>query len=98
MPAAAHGMLLGGDAGAPSHHRPGCLQPAYAQRGAKGIEEGTWQAEWRQTRSTKCVHLLRRLLDVGAAVPPGSRKPPTAKAICFTQASTQQGAAGRALD
>lgn len=69
----------------PSPRPAACLQPAYAQRGAKGIEEGTWQPEWQLTRSTKCVHLLRRLLEVGAAVPPGSRKPLSAKAICFTQ-------------
>ncbi|KAL4420646.1 hypothetical protein ABPG75_010302 [Micractinium tetrahymenae] len=64
-------------------------QPAFAQRGAKGITEGFWQPEWQLTQSTKCVYLLRRLLEVGAAVPPGgstsSSRHPSCKTIVYTQ-------------
>lgn len=28
------------------------------------MTEGEWQANWQTTKSTKCVHLLRRLLEV----------------------------------
>lgn len=58
--------------------------------GAKGVEEGTWQPEWQLTQSTKCVHLLRRLLEVGAAVRRGSGQRPRAKAIIYTQARRGQ--------
>ena len=34
----------------PSHALPHHTHPA----GAKGVQEGTWQEEWRSTRSTKC--------------------------------------------
>ena len=40
--------------------------------GARGAAEGEWQANWASTKSTKCVHLLRRLLEVGAVLPLGA--------------------------
>lgn len=58
--------------------------------GAKGISEGFWQADWKHTQSTKCVHLLRRLLEVGAAVLPSSGRQPSSKAIVYTQVRRQE--------
>lgn len=80
---------------------PAFASPTHAARlipchpaGAKGIEEGTWQENWQATESSKCLHLLRRLLEVGAAVPPGSKRQPTAKAIVHTQARRGGAVAG----
>lgn len=42
----------------------------YHQRGAVGVSGGAWSDNWQVTRSTKCVHLLKRLYEVGAAVMP----------------------------
>ncbi|KAL0025980.1 hypothetical protein WJX77_010392 [Trebouxia sp. C0004] len=42
-------------------------QCSYTQKGALGLSGGTWSANWQITKSTKCVHLLRRLMDIGAA-------------------------------
>eukprot|EP00887_Chlorella_sp_A99_P007154 scaffold2.g7154.t1 len=48
-------------------------QPAFAQKGAKGKAEGEWQPDWQHTKSTKCLHLLQRLREIGAAPPrPGA--------------------------
>ena len=52
--------------------------------GAAGINEGAWQPDWQHTQSSKCVHLLRRLIEVGAAVPANSERRTTAKAIVYT--------------
>ncbi|KAI8470158.1 MAG: SNF2 family N-terminal domain-containing protein [Monoraphidium minutum] len=57
-------------------------QPVYHQRGATGVSGGEWSANWEVTKSTKVQHLLRRLLDAGAAVPPraagrAAPRPPT---------------------
>ena len=67
------------------------MHPAYAAlallacaAGAAGINEGAWQPEWQLTQSSKCVHLLRRLIEVGAAVPANSNRRTTAKAIVYT--------------
>lgn len=68
---------------------PRLLAPRFAAAGAKGVEEGAWQADWRHTQSTKCVHLLARLREVGAAAHTPSLRLPTAKAIVYTQASAQ---------
>lgn len=35
-------------------------------QGALGLSGGAWSANWQITKSTKCVHLLRRLIDIGA--------------------------------
>ena len=35
-------------------------------QGALGLSGGAWSANWQITKSTKCVHLLRRLMDIGA--------------------------------
>ncbi|KAF8062721.1 hypothetical protein HT031_004051 [Scenedesmus sp. PABB004] len=40
-------------------------QPVFHQRGATGLSGGQWSANWRVTRSTKVLHLLRRLVEVG---------------------------------
>lgn len=45
-------------------------QPSYTQRGAQGLEGGAWSANWAFSESTKCVHLLKRLYEIGAAVNP----------------------------
>ncbi|KAK9807648.1 hypothetical protein WJX72_005276 [[Myrmecia] bisecta] len=45
-------------------------QPAYTQQGALGLSGGEWSANWQITKSTKCVHLLRRLYEIGAALTP----------------------------
>lgn len=45
-------------------------QPSYAQRGAVGLGGGGWSEDWQFTASTKCVHLLRRLYEIGAAENP----------------------------
>ena len=47
-------------------------------QGALGLSGGAWSANWQITKSTKCVHLLRRLMDIGA-VPncPASQVSPT---------------------
>ncbi|KAL0035614.1 hypothetical protein WJX79_002795 [Trebouxia sp. C0005] len=55
-------------------------QCSYTQKGALGLSGGAWSANWQVTKSTKCVHLLRRLMDIGAA--------PNCPA---SQASQQQG-------
>mmetsp|Transcript_17744 Transcript_17744/g.45445 ORF Transcript_17744/g.45445 Transcript_17744/m.45445 type:complete len:1390 (-) Transcript_17744:249-4418(-) len=73
-------------------------QPAYAQRGAVGISGGKWSANWQVTQSTKCVHMLRRLQEMGVIGPDGGPPPPSAtdafrggapparrKAIVFSQ-------------
>lgn len=41
-------------------------QCSYTQKGAIGLSGGAWSANWQITKSSKCVHLLRRLLDIGA--------------------------------
>lgn len=41
-----------------------------ALQGAVGIQGGQWSANWQITRSTKSVHLLKRLIHIGAARPP----------------------------
>lgn len=43
---------------------PTCACPPSAA-GAIGAGEGEWQENWRSTQSTKCVHLLQRLWEVG---------------------------------
>ncbi|DBA80065.1 TPA: hypothetical protein ACH3X2_007554 [Trebouxia sp. C0005] len=55
-------------------------QCSYTQKGALGLSGGAWSANWQVTKSTKCVHLLRRLMDIGAV--------PNCPA---SQASQQQG-------
>jgi hypothetical protein len=69
--------------------------PPLPAAGAKGVEEGTWQADWQHTQSTKCVHLLGRLREVGAAARRGSGSHPTAKAIVYTQVSPHAAAAAQ---
>jgi len=47
-------------------------------QGALGLSGGAWSANWQITKSTKCVHLLRRLMDIGAAPNcPASQVSPT---------------------
>lgn len=41
------------------------FQPAYAQRGAEGKSEGAWQPMWKETDSSKCVYLIKRLKGLG---------------------------------
>ena len=43
-------------------------QCSYTQRGAQGMSGGMWSNDWEKTESTKCVHLLKRLYEIGAAV------------------------------
>ncbi len=57
-------------------------QPAYAQQGATGKGEGVWQPTWKDTDSSKCIHLIQRLNDIGVLSP--SEKDDN-KAIVFTQ-------------
>ena len=58
-----------------------------ARAGAKGVQEGFWQADWKHTQSTKCLHLLKRLREIGAAVAAGAAaQKPRVKAIVYTQA------------
>lgn len=68
-------------------------QPAYAQQGAVGKSGGVWQPTWRDTDSSKCVHLIKRLSDIGIISPTlasnhlqhvGDEKTDN-KAIVFTQ-------------
>ena len=35
-----------------------------------GLDGGAWSENYQITKSTKCVHLLKRLYDIGAAVNP----------------------------
>ena len=68
----------------PFNHTPA----RHGSAGAQGIQEGTWQADWQHTQSTKCLHLLARLREAGAAPPPGWAGCPfhvSAKTIVFTQ-------------
>ena len=58
-------------------------QPAYAQQGATGKGEGVWQPTWKDTDSSKCIHLIQRLNDIGVLSP--SEKDDN-KAIVFTPA------------
>ncbi|CAL8471722.1 g11264 [Coccomyxa elongata] len=70
-------------------------QPSYTQQGALGISGGQWNADWENTNSSKCMHLLQRLVSIGAAphlnpmsngrvgMSPEGAKP--TKAIVFTQ-------------
>jgi hypothetical protein len=54
-------------------------QPAFAQRGAQGAKGGEWQATWEITESSKCAHLLKRLVSLGVAPaqpPPCTTAPP----------------------
>lgn len=44
-----------------------CSSPGIGLQGALGLSGGTWSGNWQITKSTKCVHLLRRLMDIGAA-------------------------------
>eukprot|EP00775_Hariotina_reticulata_P009277 gene9277-9442_t len=44
-------------------------QPVFHQRGATGVSGGHWSADWRITKSTKVVHLIRRLIDIGIYTP-----------------------------
>ena len=53
-------------------------QPVFHQAGATGVSGGEWSANWQVTRSTKVQHLLRRLLDAGAAAPPKAAPAPSA--------------------
>ncbi|GAX78477.1 hypothetical protein CEUSTIGMA_g5916.t1 [Chlamydomonas eustigma] len=42
-------------------------QPVYHQLGAQGVAGGEWSVKWEVTQSSKCLHLLRRLFEIGAA-------------------------------
>ena len=44
-------------------------------QGAVGIGGGQWSANWQVTKSTKCVHLLQRLIQTGAARDPSKVGP-----------------------
>lgn len=50
-------------------HQHGALVVCNSQevglQGALGLSGGAWSANWQITKSTKCVHLLRRLMDIG---------------------------------
>ena len=37
------------------------------RQGAVGLTGGEWSPTWQVTKSTKCVYLLRRLAEIGAA-------------------------------
>jgi hypothetical protein len=39
------------------------------RQGALGMSGGQWAAEWHTTKSSKCLHLHRRLVEIGAAPP-----------------------------
>lgn len=43
-------------------------QCSYTQKGAVGLSGGYWSEDWQFADSTKCMHLLKRLYDIGAAV------------------------------
>ncbi|KAL3136547.1 hypothetical protein ABBQ38_005794 [Trebouxia sp. C0009 RCD-2024] len=66
-------------------------QCSYTQKGAIGLSGGAWSANWQITKSTKCVHLLRRLMDIGAvpncpaAEGAGEASKGATKAIVFSQ-------------
>lgn len=49
-----------------------CLSPWV--QGALGMSGGQWNADWENTNSSKCMHLLQRLVSIGAAphLKPGS--------------------------
>eukprot|EP00879_Flechtneria_rotunda_P005819 GHRR01006123.1.p1 GENE.GHRR01006123.1~~GHRR01006123.1.p1 ORF type:complete len:1000 (+),score=452.54 GHRR01006123.1:320-3001(+) len=49
-------------------------QPVYHQEGATGVSGGAWSANWRITRSTKVLHLLRRLNEIGIYAPAAARQ------------------------
>ena len=36
-------------------------------QGALGMSGGQWAADWQTTKSSKCLHLHRRLAQIGAA-------------------------------
>jgi len=64
------------------------FQPAYAQRGARGAGEGSWQPDWQHTDSTKCQYLIKRLFEVDALRTRemnGKAGKPVTKAIIFSQ-------------
>lgn len=50
-------------------------------QGALGLSGGAWSANWQITKSTKCVHLLRRLIDIGAA--PAEASPQVCCSLTF---------------
>ena len=41
----------------------------FSSAGALGLSGGEWSAAWQQTESSKCVYLLNRLREIGAAPP-----------------------------
>ena len=41
--------------------------PAFT--GALGLSGGEWSSAWQETESSKCVYLLERLREIGAAPP-----------------------------
>ena len=42
-------------------------QCSYTQKGAEGMSGGAWSEDWQFSDSTKCVHLLKRLYEIGVA-------------------------------
>lgn len=46
-----------------------------------GVSGGAWSDNWQITRSTKCVHLLKRLYEVGAASMQVETAPPPALVV-----------------
>lgn len=40
-------------------------QPSYAQLGAVGKSGGGWHPDWKATQSSKCKHLVNRLIEIG---------------------------------
>lgn len=44
-----------------------CQKPEPWVQGALGMSGGQWSADWQNTNSSKCMHLLQRLISIGAA-------------------------------
>ena len=44
-------------------------QPVYHQAGAVGLDAGSWSDNYQVTQSSKCLHLLKRLQEVGSCPP-----------------------------
>ena len=42
-------------------------KPKPQVQGALGMSGGQWSANWQYANSSKCMHLLQRLISIGAA-------------------------------
>ena len=62
-------------------------QCSYTQKGAEGLSGGAWSEDWQFTDSTKCVHLLKRLYEIGVGGSQGMAAKTYAQKVCLQHSS-----------